>query len=223
MNIATAHNFCSCTIVYYAHKGGVCPGGGRMSGYPLPMPAISLLYFGCINNTSRASITISRVLLFRIYGIHLFQRRVKLDRTLRLHIMASMSQTNGADYGVFAAAFNTVELVHGNIGASKTRRHTSHARVLEAVLESRPSDALSQVQQTHKTSIAAKRLCLRPLRNNQFDRHSCRIHCTVHCLTDNAIVWYFCTFYAPTSIGGGFIKRHVVSVRLSDRLSRAST
>jgi len=37
------------------------------------------------------------MVLFRIDGIHLLQRRVKPDKTLRLHIMASMSQTNGAD------------------------------------------------------------------------------------------------------------------------------
>jgi len=51
-----------------------------------------------------------------------------------------MSQTNGADCGMFAAVY-TVELVHGNIRASKTTSTygTSRVRAPEAVLGSRPS------------------------------------------------------------------------------------
>jgi len=82
------------------------------------------------------------MVLFRIDGIHLLQRRVKPDKTLRLHIMASMSQTNGADCRPSVGCLPPP--IHSNLctaiyGRQRRFRHTSRARAVEAVLGSRPS------------------------------------------------------------------------------------
>jgi len=150
------------------------------------LPAISLLQCGYIRGSYLLDcIKRSRELLFRIYRIYLFPWH-KPDRTLCLHILASTSQTNGADCGVRCLRPPLQSNLCTTIqGRQKRLRHSSHARALAAVLGSKPFPKCDR----HTIVIAAGRLWLTSPKTGLTDIDA--YWSTENCFTDNAVVWYF--------------------------------